>query len=264
VPSLQKLRPEKASKIGTERPPSQPDGPSPGRVSRWLLVASGAITLLGFTSKPPDTMLLIYTCFVLAYCFRKPLQRWVGSLPIGLPWLTLLSFWAAGSLTESLAWSNNYLKAAPEPALFHPQLIPDLIVGLGFYGGWAGAWWIATRWFRYSIRDAFLVTGFQGIFFEQLGAVFSAMLQLLSTNPGLALLFGVYVFLVHGSTVGLSLVPIHHRLMSPTASRSPLRFPVAIALMVGGAFLGAWCIAMGAELFGGLPEKRSIVEHPLW
>jgi len=58
------------------------------------------------------------------------------------------------------------LKAAPEPALFHPQLFADLIIGVGFYGGWGFAWWLAFRWFRFSVAEAFIVTGIQGIFFR--------------------------------------------------------------------------------------------------
>jgi len=37
-----------------------------------------------------------------------------------------------------------------------------------------------------------------------------------------------------------------------------------VALMVGFAFLGCWLIGLGSLLFGGVPPKRSIVEHPFW
>jgi hypothetical protein len=156
------------------------------------------------------------------------------------------------------------LKAASEPALFHPQLLVDLWLGMGFYGGWALAWLLAGRWFRYSVGEAFVVTGLQGIFFEQLGSVFVAMVRTAPTNPLLALLFGLYVFAVHGSAVGLALAPIASHFDSPVKRRHWLRFPVVIGLMVGLAIAGTWLAAAAWLPFGGLPPKRSIVEHPFW
>ena len=174
------------------------------------------------------------------------------------------SFLLAGSLTETLAWLNNYWKAATEPALFHPQLFADLILGIGFYGGWAAAWWIALRWFRFSLCEAFLVTGIQGIWFEQIGAVFKLMLQIFKTNPVQSLIIGLYVVAVHGSAAGLGLAPVLSRFDTPEKSRSWMRFPLVIILMVGLAYAGSWLIAMATHIFSGLPPKCSIVEHPFW
>jgi hypothetical protein len=229
-----------------------------------LFVASGLIPLIALVQKPADTTLLIYTCFVLAWLARAPLSRVVERAP-GPRWGKVLGlFLAAGGLTELCAWGTNYLKAAPEPALFHPQLLVDLWLGSGFYGGWAMAWLLAGRWFRYSLGEAFVVTGLQGIFFEQLGAVFFAMLRTAPANPLLALLLGLYVFAVHGSAVGLALVPTASHFDSPAKRRHWVRFPVVIGLMVGLAIVGTWLAAVAWLPFGGLPSKRSIVEHPLW
>ncbi len=209
-------------------------------------------------------MLLIYTIFVVAALFRRKLtslfERLPGRVSLHLFTLVLLS----GSITEILAWTNNFLKGAKEPALFHPQLIPDLILGVGFYGGWATAWLIAFRWFRFTLLEVFLVTGFQGIFFEQLGAVFLTMLRVFANSPLLSILLGVYVFVVHGSIIGLALAPVIDRFDLPQKSRHWVRFPVVIALMVSLAFVGTWLVSAFALLFGGLPAKRSIVEHPFW
>ncbi len=232
--------------------------------TRVLFVISGLVPLIGLFNRPPDTMLLIYTTFVAACLARRHLARWADRFP-GPPAVHLLaSFWVAGSLTELFAWMNNYLGAAAEPALLHPQLVADLILGLGFYGGWTVAWLLAMRWFRFTLAEAFLVTGFQGIFFEQLGAVFVAMLRALPTNPGLSIVMGVYVLAVHGSAVGLAMVPVLHRFDAPTKSRHPARFLVVVVLMVSLAVAGTWLAGALALLAGGLPPKRSIVEHPYW
>lgn len=228
------------------------------------MVLTGLVPLLGLSSRPPDVMLLIYTVFVVACLLRRRLAALGERMPGPVSLHLLGSFLLAGALTETLAWANNYLKAAKEPALFHPQLFADLIIGIGFYGGWAAAWWIAFRWFRFKLWETFVITGLQGIFFEQLGAVFLAMVRAWATNPFLSVLFGLYVFTVHGSVVGLAMAPLLQRFDAPEKSRSWLRFPVVIALMVGLAFAGCWLVQAVASLFGGLPPKRSIVEHPFW
>jgi hypothetical protein len=231
---------------------------------RALLIISGLVPLLGLLNRPPDTTLLIYSTFVVACLARRHLARWADRLPGPAALQLLASFWVAGSLTELFAWMSNYFRSAAEPALLHPQLIADLILGLGFYAGWAVAWLLAMRWFRFSLAETFLITGFQGIFFEQLGAVFIAMLRALPTNPGLSILMGVYVLAVHGSAVGLAMVPVLHRFDAPTNSRHPARFLVAMALMVPLAVAGTWLAGALALVAGGLPPKRSIVEHPYW
>jgi len=88
------------------------------------------------------------------------LEAWIVRLPGSAALHLVVAFLLSGSLTETLAWINNYSKEAPQPALLHPQLIPDLILGMGFYGGWALAWLIAFRWFRFTLLEVFLVTGF--------------------------------------------------------------------------------------------------------
>jgi hypothetical protein len=229
-----------------------------------FLVATGLVPLLGLLADPPDVMTLVYTLFVVAFLLRKQVQAVYHRLPGARVLKVAVLFLLAGALTETLAWLNNYLKAAEEPALFHPQLLADLIIGIGFYGGWAAAWLFALKWFRFSVKEAFLVTGVQGIFFEQLGAVFLAMLTVLRTNPAAAAFFGIYVFLVHGSAVALAIIPIEVEADSTKRSGHWTRFPIVIALMVSLAFAGCAIVGLVAELFGGLPPKRSIVEHPFW
>ena len=103
-----------------------------------------------------------------------------------------------------------------------------------------------------------------GFFFEQLGAVFMAMVRLWPSNPLLSVVFGLYVFLVHGSAVGLAMTPIVHRFEGPAKSSHWARVPLVVALMVGFAFAGCWLVGGISLAFGGLPPKRSIVEYPFW
>ncbi|MCC2668633.1 MAG: hypothetical protein K0Q72_1104 [Armatimonadetes bacterium] len=237
--------------------------PMSRKAKAWLIF-SGLIPLLGLLSKPPGTALLIYTLFVTACLGRARLAALADRLP-GSPtvWLCV-AFTVSGMLTETFAWLNNYLEAAKKPALFHPQLLFDLIVGLGFYGGWACAWLLVLRRYRFTLAETFLVTGIQGIFFEQLGAVFIMMLAVLPTNPLQSLLFGLYVCAVHGSAVGLAMAPLLHRFEAPDRSGHWARFPLVMALMVGLAFAGTALVGLLAMPFGGLPPKQSIIEPPFW
>lgn len=234
------------------------------RFRQALFLFSGLIPLLGLLSRPPTTALLVYTLFVAASFLRPQITRAAERLPGPPAFHLVLFFLLAGCLTETLAWLNNYLAVAREPALFHPQLFADLVLGIGFYGGWAAAWLLVLRRFRFTLAETFLVTGIQGIFFEQLGAVFIMMVAVFLANPLQSVLFGLYVCAVHGSAVGLALLPVLHRLDHPENSRSWRRFPAAIVLMVGLAFVGTALVAGVAALFGGLPPRRSIITHPFW
>ena len=230
-----------------------------------LLFLSGCLPLLGLTAHPPDVMPLIYTVFAGSVLFRPQLERLAAWMLPGRPLLAILiSFEASGALIETLAWASNYLKAAKEPALFHPRLGADLVIGLGFYGGWAAAWAITLRRYRFQLWQVFVITGLQGIFYEQLGAVFASIVRMLPSQPLMSLLFALYVFTVHGSAAGLALAPALYRLESPAQSTSPWRFVLVVVLMVSLAFLGCWLIQLAAVPFGGLPVKRSITEHPFW
>ena len=231
---------------------------------RFLFPVSVLIPLLGLLAYPPETMALLYSIFGLVFLFRKDARNLYKHVPGPDAFKLVVLFLLTGVLTESLAWTNNYVKAAEEPALFHPQLIPDVIIGVGFYGGWALAWLIVLRCYRFTVPEAFIITGLQGIFFEQLGAVFLVMLTISMQNPFASLFFGVYVFAVHGSIVGIALSPVIDETKSAARSSHWMRFPVAVILMVGLAFTGCAIVNWVADLFGGLPPRQSIVEHPLW
>lgn len=209
-------------------------------------------------------MLLIYSTFVLACLWRARVQAWLARWPGSATRQLFVCFLVAGSVTEILAWLNNYAKAAVEPALLHPQLFADLILGLGFYGGWALAWRLALAWFRFSLAEGFVITGLQGIFFEQLGAAFRVMVQLWPEKPLMSVIFGLYVFAVHGSAAGLGLAPVMHRFDRPEQGRHWARFPVVVVLMVALAFTGVAFVGVLIKLFGGLPPRQSILEHPFW
>jgi hypothetical protein len=228
-----------------------------------IFILSGLVPLLSLAQHQPDS-LLIYSVFVLACLFRRSLAALGDRLP-GPAALHLVFFFVlAGELAEAFAWMGNYTKAAPTPGLLHPQLIANAILAVGLYVGWALAWLIVLRWYRFSLTEAYLITGFQAIFLEGFGAVLIRMMAVFRSNPLLALLMGLWVFAVHASVVGLALIPVIHRLDNPAKSRHWSRFPMVVVLVITLVILGCDLMGRVTLLFGGLPPKRSIIEHPFW
>lgn len=234
--------------------------------SRWLRVLfllSGLVPFVDAFRKHPDS-LLIYTVFVLACLFRRPLAALADRLP-GSPALHLLgSFILFGWLAELFAWMGNYSTASPNPGLLHPQLFANLILAVGLYTGWAIAWLIVLRWYRFTLAEAMVVTGLQGIVFEGLGRTFIKIMSVFMANPLLAVMMAVYLFLVHGSFLGAAIAPVLHQFDRPDKSRHWIRYVLVIVLVVGLSIVCTGLMGWLTLLFGGLPPKRSIIEHPLW
>lgn len=174
----------------------------------------------------------------------------------------LLATVVAGLLLETGAWAHNLMRAAPEQALFHPQLFADLLIGFGFYVGWWLAWWLLARRFRFTVREAFVVTALYGVLIEQQGRVFLAGL---STLPAGVLLW-LFVALAYGSTMALAWTWAGDPW--PPQPGTPLRrlkYPLAwIALFVcSTTLIIAWSLPL--EALHLLPPKRlPMAEHPFW
>lgn len=117
---------------------------------------SGLFPLLFLLGSPPDTTLLIYSLFVLAYFLRDPIVNFVRCISIPALVKFILLVLTAGLITEFFAWLGEYLARSPEPVLLHPQLIPDLILGFAFYLAVAIAWSLVLRFYRFSLFQIFV------------------------------------------------------------------------------------------------------------
>jgi len=234
-----------------------------GRSWRIPFIVTGLVPLLSIVQRKPDA-LLIYSVFVAVCLMRRQLTALADRLPGPTVLHLIVFFVAAGELAEAFAWIGNYTKQSPHPGLLHPQFFANAILAVGLYSGWAVAWLIVFRWFRFTLAEAFLVTAFQGVFLEGFGKVVIRMIAVLPSNPLLAIMMGVYVAAVHGSVVGIALAPIVHRYDDSGKSRHWMRYPLVIVLVVVLVIVGCQLMALLTLPFGGLPPKRSIVEHPLW
>jgi uncharacterized membrane protein len=227
------------------------------RVRHIGLLVSGCLPLLLLLDRPPSLSPLIYSCVVLAW-FARQRRGWSaagGALVDGrwLPPLIVLS----GFLAEILAWTDSYLRCEEQPALLHPQLLPDLLLSIGFYGSWAIAWALLTRWFAFGSLGVFATQGAYGVMVEQQGAI---LVQGLAAMP-LGLALWAYVFVFYGSIVTLP-----YLLVEPVGGadgrRRWFQYPLAflVLFLLLALIVPLW--GAGAEAAGLVPSRRPICDHP--
>jgi hypothetical protein len=228
---------------------------------RLMLVISALLPLPGLLSSPPDSMLPIYSLFVVAVFARRPFEAAAVRLRISRPLAFALLVLASGLLTETLAWTSSYLARDPEPALLHPQLAYDLLLSPVVYGGWALAWPILMRRWQFTLAEVFSVQGVYGILIEQQGAV---LRQGLASLPWGVVLWA-YVFLVYGSAIGLAHLPFERAYAADDRRRGWLRLPMALIAMLLATIVSSLGLA-GLLHFAGfkIPAPRPIWEAPLW
>jgi hypothetical protein len=226
---------------------------------RWAKVAlalSGVVPLISLLPGARPNATLMYSLFVLLYFMRhrltvRPGSRWIRVRFI--LWTVLL-----GLMAETLAWTDNFLAANPQPALFHPQLIPNLLLGMGLYTGWAVAWILLTRRWHYRVVGVFILTGLYGIVVEQNAAVLIAGLNALP----LGLFLWLYVLVTYGGVMAAGFLPF--REVWPGQRKSLLQIPAAWVAIVACSLLVFYGWALVMMGLGGLPPPRPITEFPFW
>ena len=220
---------------------------------KWktLFALSGALVLLVCIGSP---VLLPYPLLVWAY-----LRGW-RLLVSGAPWWRLLLATLLCTLVlESSAWLDNYIRNNPEPALFHPQLIPDLIFGIGVYAAWWLTWWLVLRRYRFTTLQVFLTTGLYGIIIEQQGKIFLTGLAALPAG----LLLWLFVAVAYGSTMALATFLVRDSFTAERDSR--WKYPLAwAALFVLTLVISlAWGLVLQVLNFVP-PRKLPMHDYPLW
>ena len=205
-------------------------------------------------------MVLIWSVFVIVWLLRRPLARILSPLPAFTALIILFLF--SGLITEVLAWGSTVWRGGDTPVVFHPQLGVDLTIAIGFYGGLGLGWALLARFFRFTLIETVLCAGIYGILVEQDGMVLLQILQTLPRNLPLALLLGAYVFLVYGAFTGIAFAPL-----APIQGRRShhwVRFVLVLPVSYVMANLGVISVLAIWELFGGLPDARSALTHPIW
>jgi hypothetical protein len=228
---------------------------------RLVLAISALLPLPGLLSSPPDTMLPIYSLFVVAVFARRPIEAAAVRLRLTRPLAFGLVILASGLLTETLAWTSSYLVGDLEPALLHPQLVYDLLLSPVVYGGWALAWPLLMRRWNFTLAEVFAVQGVYGILLEQQGAV---LRQGLASLPWGVILWA-YVFLVYGSAIGMAYLPFERTYAADPRIRSWIRLPIALGALLLMTVVSSLAWAGFLHVIGiTIPSPRPIWEAPLW
>jgi len=237
------------------------------KLSTGILVVTGCIPILGLFGSPPDPMLLIYSIFVFAFLFRPRLVGFFKRIPLKTPIKFTLLVIAAGLLAECLAWLQNYLARSENPALFHPQLIPDLMLGIGLYLGFAVAWIMVLRHYRFSLLSVFVSAGFLGILmegnFDMSYWPLISIIQNLIADPLTSIFLSLYLFVVYGSVMGLGYFLVENEFCENDSekSNSRIKYPIAIAVMFAGAWVFSFIVSMIFMSLGLIPEPGPIWER---
>jgi hypothetical protein len=174
--------------------------------------------------------------------------------------LTIVCGW----IVELGAWFENYGRRAPYPALLHPQLIPDLILAIGLYGGGALAWLLVLRRWRFRLAEIFVTVGLLGIFVEQTGAVLVAIAQSLFVNPLASLLVAAFVFVVYGPVIAIPYMLLEPQFAGRAMRSGWLKFPAVALLMVILAVTLTAVVGLLASSVGLIPPKQPIWAHPFF
>lgn len=221
------------------------------RTRTLLFALSGALVLLACIGAP---VLLPYPLLVLAVLRGWRLPR-IGGAGTSL----LLSTLLATFVLETGAWGHNYLRDAPQPALFHPQLIPDLIIALGVYAAWWLTWWWMLRKYRFTTPQVFLTTGLYGVLIEQQGKIFIAGLSTMPTG----VLLWAFVALAYGSTMALATFLVRDRFDARRDGRWKL--PLTWLLLFAMTFATSIVWGLVLQATDAIPPKKlPMREHPFW
>ena len=221
------------------------------RTWKILFTFSGVLVLFACITSP---VLLPYPLFVLAYLRGWHFPR-IGTPPVRFLLSTLLCTF----VLEFGAWLDNFIRNSSEPALFHPQLIPDLIIGVGIYFTWWLTWWLMRRRYHFTTRQVFITTGLYGILIEQQGKIFLAGLAALP----MGFIIWAFVALAYGSTMALAYFLVRD---SFTAERDHwLKFPLAWVLLFVLTFITSIVWGLGLQWLNILPpHKLPMWDYPWW
>lgn len=142
------------------------------------------LTFLIFNEPGP---IWLFPFFLILYHLKDPIQKF---LRLNIQKYLMVGI-LIGLFIELLAIIDNLNVPPEQRALFHPDPIPDLILGFGYYLFLMLGSYLVLKKYDYSLKQFFIITGIYGIISEQNGAI---LLQVLGGN----ILAGIYVFLSYG------------------------------------------------------------------
>ena len=256
--------------------------------SHQLLAASALIPVIGALSSPTSLQGLIYSMFVVAYLAptliekrkKKKADLKEGEIQSVLPEpedtaakkgpATTVNFFmvliGCGLVTECLAWVSELYATSPNPALLHPQLLPDLFIGLFYYLGLATAWLILIKRFQFALPEIFFVSFISALLCQAKLGTLNTLCERLVNDPVAGLLTVASLLVVGGSITSLAFLAGHKnfpREKKPRATRVLVKYIATIILIVLLPELLAYGACQAGKPLGICPDKKPIKEAPL-
>lgn|GEM_PF-3689789 len=259
-----------------------------------LLAASALIPVVGALSMPTSLQGLIYSIFVGAYLaptvFKKRKKKnpnlKEGEIESVLPEpeesssktgpplktgpATTFNFFmvliGCGLISECLAWVSELYALSPNPALLHPQLLPDLFLGLFYYLGLATAWLILIKKFQFALREIFFLSFIAALLTQAKLGTLNTLCESLVIDPVAGVLTVASLLVVGGSITALAFLAGHKDFpqeKKPDLTKVLIKYAVSLILIVVlPEFLASAAGQMGKP-FGLCPDKKPIKEAPL-
>lgn len=228
-----------------------------------IALAISATIPIFLTVFQQDTTLLVYTFFVAIFLASQRTANQESKLKSSPKIRFVFSVFLCGWLAEICAWTTNYLSANPNPALLSPQLSSDLILAIGYYGGWAIAWLIVTHWFSFTLHSVFLVTGIMGIFVEENGSVALSIVSNIGSDPLGSVLLAISVFAVYGSILGASYL-LAGNFWKHDGRQNLVKYPLVIVLMVVLSAALFFLVSTIGSSIGLVHSPEPITKHPFF
>lgn len=158
-----------------------------------IIIPLVVLTFIIFNEPGP---IWFFALFLILYLLKDPIKKIISGVMPVLPIRYFLVGVIGGLFIECLAILNNLKLPAEQRVLFHPDPIPNLILGLGQYVALAIGSYFILRKFDFSLWEFFVFTGIFGVVIEEHGGI---LMQVLGGN----ILGGIYVFLSYASFLAL-------------------------------------------------------------
>ena len=196
------------------------------------------LLVLGLARLHPGFITLLSLTLVFAALIIRDKISWKN------PAIRFALIVASGLIVEFFAWLQNYSLRIEHPPLFHPLLLPDLLLGLPFYFGLAMGWTAVTQKFQFTNREILTLSAVFGVMVEQQGKIF------LTFNP----LLWIYVACVY-----LCMTMPAFILIPATGRSAPPRWIKYPAVLIFVTMLVCVNVVIFNKIFAGfMPPKPSV------
>ena len=199
------------------------------KTKRTLFFIAGVLLTIIFAVTFP--MALIFPLWIFVSLYREPLKRVFA----GKERKFLLVGMAFGLVIEVFAILDNVGEpvSVREVTLFHPQVLPDLVIAFFYYLSMVVVWYLLLRKVALAPAAVMIFGGLFGMIVEQDGAMLRAIVE----HGLVGVLMAAFVFFVHGLYPMLAYQLTYENFSPDRRSPRWWHWPLAFAVMWVGALV---------------------------